>query len=408
MQQSKVVIFSFMAKTAGRLNIFRVTVALVYVLTASCFTAGNAYAQFTPLSPVPQFELLLDTVIDSKQKLNLKVYSDAYDDYLRRIQRQMRNTLILGAGSGINFGQNAVGNMGGSNFWNIGALINNMQHVYKAPIFSNTTTFFAAYTMTNTDKRLRKSDDRLRLTITPQWSLSPTSRWSFTSSLDLYTQFTKSYQQPQDSILISAFMAPGTLSASVGITYTSPKGLFIFYISPVGGNLVTYQNNQLAHNPSRGIDAGRTYKANFASRMEITVNSVKLWKDKFTIYSKMISSWDYNYTPNFDWNTNLNLKLTTLLSLNFMFHVIYNEKAITPKLQQERTSQNWSQTANPGGGIPSVNTQPVRYSKFEKFLQIHQSSSFSITYSFTSKKPAAPLENNLVQARPKKGKKNKK
>ena len=395
-----------MAKTAGRINILQIIVALGFILTASCFAAGRAYAQFNPPPAAPQLEIQPDTTpVKSDQKLNLKVYSDAYDQYLRKIRRQTRNTYILGPGSGITFNQGAVGNTGGANSWNVRVSVNNLQHIYQAPVFSNTTTFSAAYAMTNTDKKLRKSDDVLRLTITPQWKVSPTSRWSFTGQLDLLTQFTNSYQPPQDSILVSAFMSPGNISLSVGISYASPKNLFLFYISPVGGNLVTYLNNQLAHNPARGLDAGRTYKANFAAKMDITVNNVKLWKDKFNIYSKLTTIWDYNYTPNLDWTTSLNLKLTTLLSLSFNFRAIYNEKAITPKVQEEQASQKWHQTANPGGGVPSINTQPIHYSKFKKYLQITQASGIGLTYSFTSKKPAAPPENALVKTRPPKSRK---
>ena|GEM_PF-2618720 len=374
MRRPKIDIFSFMAKsTAVLLPKQHIFIFLVALFVCS-FATRNAVAQFNPTSNTTLLDLPTpDTLakVIPESHLNLQVYNEAYDKYLRKLRSKQRNTFILDPASGMTFTQTALGNWaaGGNNQMSIrGYLL--FQHKYQAPIYSNTITFNGIYAFVNTDKIMRKSEDLLRFTVSPEWKIAP--RWKLTSQADLLTQFSNSYQAPGDTILTSGLLSPGTLTAALGITYAPPAGkaYITVFLSPITGRLIMVLNQELADKGVGGMKDGRNYKADFGARLEIKAG-YKFYKDKLTFTTHLISMWDYNYTPNLDWTARLDMKFTTLFSCNFYIRGIYDEKIPTPRSKEGE----------------------------RKFLQINQSFGFGITYGFTSKKPPVPPENKYLKTR---------
>lgn len=100
------------------------------------------------------------------------------------------------------------------------------------------------------DKRIEKTNDKLNMMVSFSHNFSKS--WSLSNITSLKTQFANGFKYPDDSTLISAFMAPGYLTISLGFNY-KPNNKFQIFLSPVSGKITFVFNDELANKGLYGV-----------------------------------------------------------------------------------------------------------------------------------------------------------
>lgn len=146
------------------------------------------------------------------------------------------------------------------------------------------------------DKRIEKTDDIIDLL----WAVShkTTEKWNLTTLLTFKSQFAKGYKYPNDSSLISAFMAPGYFNISMGFNY-KPNNKFQLYLSPVAGKLTFVLNQELANKGAYGVR-----KATIDSVGNILGEGENMLSE---LGLKILTSYKHKIMKNIDLRTTLNL-----------------------------------------------------------------------------------------------------
>ncbi len=183
------------------------------------------------------------TQIATPTPLDLSIYSNAYDRYLKNEIFKYRNKIKLQTSIGIN--QTSFDNWaaGGTNSFS-GRLWVNFTHTYtnEEKKFNVISNFEGAYTMVITNEKTTKSEDFWNINVTPSWKLAP--RWEISGSFVLKSQFTDANNNDGD--LTSTIFAPATLNVSAGITYVSNNKNFSAYLAPLSGNGTFVLNKELS------------------------------------------------------------------------------------------------------------------------------------------------------------------
>lgn len=293
--------------------------------------------------------------------LKVKVYNEAYDRYLRDMQFKQRN--FLEVKSALRVAQTSFDNWaaGGNNSFSGRAFLN-VVHIYTAPTFNVKSVFDSAFGIITSDGLTRKNEDFFNLSITPSWKIS--GRFELSGSLVFRSQFADSYQAPANEVLTSAFLAPGYLTPSIGITYFNKKRNFTFYVAPASGNLIMVTNQGLADKGAFGVKPGEKFKVELGLFNRITFSG-NFMKNKFNYTTKMENFWSYeNIRPSIWWENKLTYNFTNLLSADLYVLMIYNDKINTPSVKD-------------GGN---------------NYFQFTESFGFGISYHFKSKSYPAPPE----------------
>lgn len=351
---------------------------LILFIFSAILTPLNTYGQFTTRLNTQRNENAVDSSALSAAKsikptvpetLNFTLYSDAYDKYVRRELFKQRNKVKIKAGLAIT--QTAYDNWAsGNNNSFAGRAFANIEHTYTKNSFNIRSTFDGAYTITATEDYVRKSEDYLNISVTPNWRFAP--RWELSGSMILKTQFANSFKAPGDTILVSSFFAPATLSVSAGITYLQPKSNLKIFVAPLSGSLLMVLNKELADIGGFGMDPGKRVEPQFGGFIRINYD-VKFAKEKIGYTTKLETFWRYDRDlPTLWWENTFDFKLTNLLWARLYVLAIYNDQIDTPRGKSEGN-----------------------------FWQINESFGFGLTFNFNSKTNSGPATSQITKARAK-------
>ncbi len=190
------------------------------------------------------------------------------------------------------------------------------------------------------EKKLKKTEDKLDITST--FSYKAMGKWNYSSLINFKTQFTNGYKYPNDSTIVSAFMAPAYLTASVGMQF-KPNDNFSLFISPASGKFTFVMDQKLADAGAFGVTKavylndsslyivkrGRNVKPEFG----FNINAY-LRKEIITnifIESRLILNNNYldenrpnRWNIDINWEALLNFTINKFFSSNFRLNMIYD------------------------------------------------------------------------------------
>lgn len=323
---------------------------------------STASAQFTNRSNSTLIPTKLDTLKVPQRNpgvLNMKIYDDAYDKYLRKLQNKQRNWIKVE--SGLLLTQTSFTNWaaGGNNSFSGRAFLN-LEHKYNGTHFNIHSIFNSAYGIQSSDGITHKNEDYFKITSTPSWRIA--RHWELSGSLVLNSQFNNSYAKPGDSIMVSTFFAPAYLTVALGVKYNNLKKTIEIYDAPISGNLIMVLNKELANIGKFG-EKGRQYIPQFINYFRFTYNET-LFKSKLTLNTKLETFWDYKTIPRMVAETKVGFKFAKLFGVNLYAQAIYDDKILTPDAKE---------------GI-------------KNYFQFTEVIGFGLTYNFVSKKHPAPPE----------------
>ena len=242
----------------------------------------------------------------------------------------------------LNFSQSSLTNWaaGGENAFSTTALMN-LYANYKKNKISWENTLDATYGMLqsgNTD--LRKSDDKFD--ITSKLGNKLTDHWSAAVMMNLKSQFTHGYNYPNDSVVISDFMAPAYLLLATGMDY-KPADFISVLISPVTGKMTIVNDQRLANLGSYGVKAatydstgtilseGEKLRYEFGALVSIKIKkdiakniNLSTKADFFSNYMKDPQNMDVN------WDLLLTMKVNKFISASISTSLIYDHDVPIP------------------------------------------------------------------------------
>jgi hypothetical protein len=179
-------------------------------------------------------------------------------------------------------------------------------------------------------KSVRKNEDKIELN--SKVGYKAFGKVYYSSLLNYRTQFSKGYNYPNDSVVVSRFNAPGYVTLGLGLDY-KPADFFSLSISPATGRLTIVADKALSDSGAYGVDRGKMVKPAFGSNL-----SAKFQKDvikNVNIVSKLTLFNDYtdknkDNRKNIDvnWEVMVNIKANKYLTTNISTNLIYDQNII--------------------------------------------------------------------------------
>lgn len=180
----------------------------------------------------------------------------------------------------------------------------------------------------------RKTDDKFLLS--SKLGIKTGKNWYFSGIASFTTQMFEGYDYPNDSVKISALMAPGYILASLAMDY-KPGDNFSLLLSPATGKATIVNDKALSDSGAFGVDPGDKIKVELGSyiklffKKEILKNMVFETKlDLFSDYENFFATIDVN------WEAILDMKINKFFSAKIMTNLIYDDDIRfdgTPKTQ---------------------------------------------------------------------------
>jgi len=232
-------------------------------------------------------------------------------------------------------GQNAISNV---NLFSLGA-------AYKKGNISWENNLDMGYGILKVqDTPLRKNEDKIDLI--SKFGRSLVNQWSATGLANFKSQFAPGYKYPNDSVVVSKFMAPGYLIFSLGIDY-KPTSYLTINFSPATGKFTIVNDQTLADLGSYGVQAavydeqnnkiedGKKVNPEFGTMLTIAFNKDIMenvsMTSKVTLFNNITDKDKANRkNTDVDWETNITMKINKFISASMIFHLLYDNDIPIP------------------------------------------------------------------------------
>jgi hypothetical protein len=186
--------------------------------------------------------------------------------------------------------------------------------------------------------KTKKTDDQLNFT--SKYGYKASKKWNYSYYLSLNTQFANGYNYPNDSVIVSGFMAPGYIMAGLGMDFLPTKTISIL-ISPITYKSTIVNNNALANAGNFGMEkaitdtAGNIIVPSNKFRNEpgafLKIYYQQEFKKGLNLSSKAEFFVAFNDNPeNIDvkWSTFISYKISKVFSATFSLDLIYDDDAV--------------------------------------------------------------------------------
>lgn len=299
------------------------------------------------------------SAINIRDSIKLKINTKAYYKYLRHQKVVDRN--FFETKNSLYITQYAFDNWsgGGDNSFN-GRVSTQTQHVYHVDKLAIDTYFNATYGIGQADKVWSKLDDVFQLNSDISYVLY--NKWNYTFGINLASQFSKTYNDNEKKDMYkSRFFAPANLKPYFGFTFKVSDNQKMT-LAPVSGNILMVLDDSLSNIGAFGVEKGKKAKLSVGAYFN------GQWKQNITrngalSYKTIVQSfWDYQSTPNLNWENWIDFTVFKLFTINFYVRLVYDEKIIIKK-------------ENSAGEMVDSGSH----------LQFKESLGFGITYGFKNK-----------------------
>jgi len=245
-----------------------------------------------------------------------------------------------GIGS-INFSQSSFTNWaaGGENAFSGTALLSSFAN-YKKGKNSWDNTLDLAYGLVQSGHSApRKNEDKIDFS-SKYGRKTSSEYWYYTALVNFKTQFDEGYNYPNDSTVISHFMAPAYVLISLGMDYKTKDNTFSLFMSPLTSKTTIVNNQRLADAGSFGVEKA---KYDSVAGVYIMVEHASMIRSEFGGYLKMTFKKDIVKNVNFstklelfsnylnnpqnidvNWEVLIGMKVNKYLSASISTQMIYD------------------------------------------------------------------------------------
>ncbi len=254
-----------------------------------------------------------------------------------------------GGGAILNFNQTSLTNWAAGGESNLSStLLTNFYMNYKkgTTTWDNTLNMNYGLITANNYADIRKNEDRIELN-------SKYGRYAFADDfyysglVNFLTQFAPGYDyltDPEATSPLSELMAPGFLTAAVGLDWKPGKGeKFSMFLSPATGKFTfvldeTIANTEIdtVNNKNRyGVTTGESIRAEFGASMIASLNT-SLGKNvslssKLTLFNNYTDPIaEHRGNIDVDFQNNFNMKISKYLAATLFLQVLYDHDIAIP------------------------------------------------------------------------------
>lgn len=225
----------------------------------------------------------------------------------------------------LNFSQVALKNWaaGGQNSIAGNSLVNYYAN-YKKGSHAWDNNLDLAYGMVLQGKNAKviKSDDRIDLT--SKYGKQASHHWYYSALFNFRSQFTKGYNYPNDSTVISKFLSPGYVLLGLGMDY-KPNNSFSLFLSPATLRFVIVTDKLLSSRGAFGVDSGKTVKTEVGAFLKAIlkkdISPVLNLQTSLDLFSNYL---DHPDNIDINWQTLFLLKVSKYISASLSFQVLYD------------------------------------------------------------------------------------
>lgn len=188
---------------------------------------------------------------------------------------------------------------------------------------------------------IQKSDDKIDFN--SKFGKQASNNWYYAALLNFKTQFDVGYNLPDDSTIVSHFMAPATTLGALGLDYKSTDKSFSFFVSPLTGKVTIVNDQRLADAGAFGVQAaeydtagvkikdGQTIRYEFGGFLKLTYKKDIFKNVNFQTKLELFTNY-LNHPENIDvnWETVLAMKVNRFLSCTVSTQLIYDHDIPVP------------------------------------------------------------------------------
>ncbi len=199
------------------------------------------------------------------------------------------------------------------------------------------------------DKRLRKNEDLLEINskfgqkafgklgqhAIEKYGTEGIKDWYYSLLVSFKSQIAKGYNYPNDSVVVSRFMAPGYLVFALGLDY-KPNDRISVLISPITSKSTYVLDTALIDQTKYGIEANK--KVYHELGAYIKTRFLHNFTDDISVENKLDLFTNYTHNPqniDIDWELILRMKITFYLSATISTHMIYDDDVLVPIYNNE-------------------------------------------------------------------------
>lgn len=174
-----------------------------------------------------------------------------------------------------------------------------------------------------------KTDDRIDFT--SKFGLKASDKLYYAALLNFKTQMTDGYNYPNDSVVISRFLAPGYLLGAIGLDY-KPSDNFTVFFAPITYKFTLVNDDVLADAGAFGVDPGDHTKSELGGYLRAFMKKEVMENITFQTKLDLFS----NYLKNFgnidvSWESLLSMKVNKLISATLSTHLLYDHDVAIAK-----------------------------------------------------------------------------
>jgi hypothetical protein len=249
--------------------------------------------------------------------------------------------------TGLNFTQSSFTNWaaGGENAFSATALTSLFAN-YKKGKWSWDNNIDMAYGLLKpgTDK-VRKNEDRIDFT-SKLGRYAFYKHWYYTALINFKSQFDKGYNLPDDSNVVSHFLAPAYVIGAIGLEYKVEDNSFSVFISPLTSKTIIVNDQRLADAGAYGVDAaeydsvagvyvlskyGNMVQSQFGGYIRIEVKKDIMKNVNLNTKLELFS--DYLKNPQniqVNWELLLSMKVNKFITTSISTNMIYDHNIPVP------------------------------------------------------------------------------
>jgi len=202
------------------------------------------------------------------------------------------------------------------------------------------------------DLPTRKVQDYLEFN--SKYAYRYSGKWSFTVFAEGISQFTNGYIYTDSSkTKNTSFFAPATLMEGLGVAYEDPENGLSARFAPLTSRQIVVLDKDVDET-TFGIAAGKNVKSQIGASLRIGYNKI-FWEKRASFESRLLMFSDYQNNPQnlvVNWRNKIDVKLYKALSINFLFHMIYDPNVL---FAETRTTNGVEEVVN----IPKLQLMQV-------------------------------------------------
>lgn len=178
------------------------------------------------------------------------------------------------------------------------------------------------------EQDIRKNEDILE--INSKYGTNAGKDWYYSALLNFKTQFFKGYDYPDDSTLVSGFLAPATLVFSLGMDYKPNENLTIL-LSPISSKFTIMRDTSKFMETKFGLQENQFIRkelgAYVKSILQLEINENISAQNKINLFTNYLRN---PQNIDIDWELTLDMKITDYISTKISTHLIYDDDVEIP------------------------------------------------------------------------------